>query len=352
MTTLPQFKKFALICIILASIIITSCQEQTEELKIGAILPLSGNLAQVGESGQIGLMLAEKYINERESKKVKFYYEDGKGNPTASINAATKLTSFDGVEVIFSIISAVDLSIIPLQEKDSFLMFSHASHPKLSNINDLFFRHSQTIQQETDLILSKIDTLSTISICYMMDDYGIAFAQELEQRAQNNPIKSIISFMPNETNFSTIAKKIIDSNADVIVICAGGKNISDLIRKIREQNYQGEIITTLAYIVSGADKLTRDISNLSMINFKQVQLEESFQKFIQDSEKASGKTIGTSEIMFFNSALLVYENALHSNSPQTIASEIKEDSIYTILGSRITVTSTNDILPELEIIKQ
>jgi len=329
-----------------------SCNNKQDVVKIGAVLPLSGNLAQLGESGKTGLLLAEEYINSKNDKKIEFLFEDGMANPTASINAAKKLVSFDKINIVFSIISAVELSIVPIQEKEYFLMFSHSSHPQLSNVNDLFFRHSQTVQQESDFILSNVDSTATLTICYMNDDYGVAFEKEMQHKVQQNRIKSVISFLPTEPNFATIAKKAIDAKSDKIIICAGGKNIADLVKRLREQNYNGEIITTLAYIVSGASNSTKDIPNLTMIDFKKISVDKEFENFIHDYENKTGKKIGTAELMFFNSAWIVYSNAINGNTPQQISDEIKKYTTKNILGNIVTITNSNDILPELEIIKQ
>jgi branched-chain amino acid transport system substrate-binding protein len=352
-------KKIFIIVGVIAVIVIgmlvwwNKSSEKQNRIRIGAIFPLSGNMAQLGESGKTGLLFAEEYINSKNNgKKIEFLFEDGKANPTASISAANKLVILDKIDIVFSIISAVELSIVPIQEKEHFLMFSHSSHPQLSNVNDLFFRQSQTVQQESDFILLKIDSMATLTICYMSDDYGVAFEKEMQNKVLQNRIKSAIPFLPTESNFATIAKKAIDTKSDKIVICAGGKNIADLVKKLREQNYKGEIITTLAYIVSGASNSTKDIPNLTMIDFKKISVDKEFEDFIRIYESKTGKKIGTAELMFFNSAWIVYTNAINGNTPQQISAEIKKHTTQNILGNTVTITNTNDILPELEIIKQ
>jgi branched-chain amino acid transport system substrate-binding protein len=339
--------------VMMLSIAFWSCQKKEDALRIGAVLPLSGELAQLGGSGKTGLLLAEEYINSKyDNKKIKFLFEDGKANPTASINAANKLITLDKINILFSIISAVELSIVPIQEKERFLMFSHSSHPQLSGVNDLFFRQSQTVQQESDFILSNIDSAATLTICYMNDDYGVAFEKEMQNKVQPDRIKSTVSFLPSESNFATIAKKAIDAKSDKILICAGGKNISDLVKKLREQNYSGEIITTLGYIVSGASNSTKDIQKLTMVDFKKITMEKEFEEFVQEYEKNTGEKIGTAELIFFNSAWIVYSNSLSGNEPHQISTEIKKHTTQDILGNTLTITTTNDILPELEIIRQ
>ena len=186
----------------------------------------------------------------------------------------------------------------------------------------------------------------------MNDDFGVAFSSSLMNSLGSEKLIADFPFPANETNFQTLAKKVIDSGAQKIIICAGGKNISNLIIKLREQNYQGEIITTLSYVVSGAGALTADISNLTMVNFKKSELTEDLSNFVTDYEKRNGCKIGTAELIFFNSAMIVYLNSSNGVNPVSVANDIKSHSELDILGSRIEITATNDILPELIMEKQ
>lgn len=346
-----KVKFLLLVAVLLVS---ASCHrnKQENEVRIGAVLPLSGNLSQVGESGQTGLLLAEEYINSHYKKNLKIVFEDGKGNPTVSVNAVNKLISYDKVDKVFSIVSSVDLSIIPIQEKNKFLMISHASHPDLSNVNDLFFRHSQTVAQEVDFILSQMDNNATITVCYMNDDYGVSFEKELKSKTINNRLLGSISFLPSETNFASLAKKVIDCHSDNVVICAGGKNIADLVRKLKEQNYSGKIVTTLAYMVSGAASATKDVEGLSMVDFKQINYTKEFGEYVKEFESRHGKKVGTAEIMFFNSAWIVYVNSLENSKPSSVVSKIKNNDSINIFGNTVVITESNDILPELILVKQ
>lgn len=347
-------KHLSIVFLFVFIIFSVSCEDKSHDsIKIGAVLPLTGNLAILGESAKTGLLLAEEYINScsNNTRYIEFVLEDGQGNPTNSINALNKLMMYDKTDIVFSIVSAVDLSIIPIQKKNKFLMFSHSSHPQLSNVDSFFFRHSQTVEQEADFIMKRIGS-ATLTICFMQDDYGVAFDRVIKTIANEGQTKGSISFLPNESNFATIAKKIIDSKSDKVIICAGGKNISDLVRKLKEQNYQGEILTTLAFIVSGANLTVQNISNLTMVDFKKLDLNQDFLKFIKAFEQKYNKKIGTSELMFFNSAWLVYNNSTFGDTPEKISIEISKCDSVNILGNKVTVERTNDILPELVFIEK
>lgn len=350
--------KLFFIIVLLLSIFIgnNSCNQfsknKNDVLKIGAVLPLTGNLGFLGESAKTGLDFASFYFNKIDStRKVEFYIEDGQGNPTISINAINKLVNINNVNIIFSTISAVELSIIPIQQRDSFLFFSHSTHPKLSNVNSLVFRHSPTVLQEVELINNKISSEDRIAVCYMIDDYGVSF-EELIQKNSNSKNLNSFGFQKGETNFNSVSQKIVESNPDKIILCAGGSNLSSLIKKIRELNCDAQIITTLAFTVSGASKNLENMTSISMINFKPIKAQTEFITYLAEYESLKGKKLSTSELLFFNSALLIYKCSSKSKKVNDISIEIKSKQEWELLGESAKILTSNDILPNLEFIEK
>ena len=94
----------------------------TDEVRIGVILPLSGDLAFLGESGKNGVLLAEYYINSiQKGRKLKVILEDGKGQPSVSISAANKLITSDEYKNNSVYLECVDLLIQQVQEREKFI---------------------------------------------------------------------------------------------------------------------------------------------------------------------------------------------------------------------------------------
>ncbi len=323
-----------------------------ETLKIGAIVPLTGNLAFLGESANSGLDFARGYFNKIDStRKVEFFIEDGQGNPTNSINALNKLLVADKVNIVFSTISAVELSLVPIQEKKHFMLISHSTHPKLSNVNNLVFRHSPTVSQEVEFIGSKISSTDKVAVCYMTDDYGVSFESSIKTSAKASQIISF-GFQKGETNFNTIAQKIVESKPDKIILCAGGSNLNSLVQKIREMNCNVQIITSLAFTVSGASKNIKNITNVSMVSFKPLVAQKEFASYLSEYEDSKGKKLGTAELLFFNSALLIYKCSATSTDVFNVSKEIKSKQLWELLGETAIISSSNDIQPNLEFIEK
>ena len=56
--------------------------------------------------------------------------------------------------------------------------------------------------------------------------------------------------------------------------------------------------------------------------------------------------------MFFNSAWIVYVNSLENSKPSSVVSKIKNNDSINIFGNTVVITESNDILPELILVKQ
>ena len=94
-------KKLLLLLIVLA-LLITSCTTQGEPIKIGAILPLTGERADDAQSIKNGIDLAVTEINQRNTLKgpIRVIYEDSKCNAKEAEKAAVQLVLADGVRAI------------------------------------------------------------------------------------------------------------------------------------------------------------------------------------------------------------------------------------------------------------
>lgn len=86
-----------------------------DPLKVGVILPLSGDLAALGEEVQKGIAVAvaEAAVD---GKKIEIIYEDDGFDPKRSVSAANKLLSVDKADVVLTMLVEEAQPIMPLFE--------------------------------------------------------------------------------------------------------------------------------------------------------------------------------------------------------------------------------------------
>jgi len=75
------------------------------QIRIGAILPLSGPVAVYGKESQKGIQLAIEEINAEKRLNLTVIFEDDRSvEPTASVEAANKLANIDKVDLVITMV--------------------------------------------------------------------------------------------------------------------------------------------------------------------------------------------------------------------------------------------------------
>ncbi|NJK85500.1 MAG: ATP-binding cassette domain-containing protein [Bacteroidales bacterium] len=111
-----------IINLIITATLISSCAIQTKKedvMKIGILLPLTGERGSFGQSSKSGIELAINEINFTDSLSLQIepVYEDTKGEAKTAVSAITKLISTGYKTIIGPISSSEVLSVAPIAEK-------------------------------------------------------------------------------------------------------------------------------------------------------------------------------------------------------------------------------------------
>lgn len=152
---MKPFKRiFNLLVVLCASVIMlvvffplgcSKKQPEPEEIKIGVVLPLTGDGAAYGQKEKNGITLA---INETtraggiRGKRIKAIYEDSQAIPALAVSAIQRLISAENVQaVIGDAFSSPTLAMVPIANQSKVILVSPtASSPALSGSSEYFFR--------------------------------------------------------------------------------------------------------------------------------------------------------------------------------------------------------------------
>jgi branched-chain amino acid transport system substrate-binding protein len=205
---------------------LVACGPKEEEtIKIGAILPLTGDAAAYGKWIQEGLELGVADINEEggiDGKKLEIIYEDDAADPTTAVNAISKLIKVDKVPIVFgSWVSSCVLSIAPIANMNHTVVMAEAMSPKIRDTGDYIFRIQPDARYYIEqLVLFAYNELGirTVSVLYVNNDFGVdqadVFTKEFE--ALGGKILSSQGFDEGETDFRSEIVKIFKENPDAV----------------------------------------------------------------------------------------------------------------------------------------
>lgn len=214
-------------------IFMNSCSKKGDVIKIGAILPLSGNMAKYGQSGKEAIQIAVENFNKTANRKVEVIYEDDIGEVKNGVSAINKLITIDKVQLILGAMpSGITLGIAPIAEKNKVVLISPTSTAKaVTNAGDFIFRVcvSDEIEGKTmaDYLYNVVKPKS-IGILYINNDYGIGLKADFSNALHANGAEVVReeSYKADETNFRSIISKFKRANIDALYIVAYKEQIN------------------------------------------------------------------------------------------------------------------------------
>lgn len=334
------------------------CQDRSAAYKIGAILPLTGPAASFGELWLRGLQLAIDEINNAEKlpKNIELLVEDGQADPKTSVAAFMKLSQ-SNVKIMMTLVSSVSMALAPKAAHDEVVLFADAAHPGITGQSKFVFRHSNTSEQEADIIGNFVtDSLrvSTIALIIVNDDYGVSLKNAFENIMKTNglSITSIQFFEKNETDFRPFAQKITNANPQAVFIVGYGKGLGLTVRKLREIGYKKYIITSIGFVATpDAQIAAGDYAKGVYYDDFEFNYQDSLYRVLKEKyETKYGQQMPTFVHMAFNSLMLIAEALKHSGyKPEQIAEYILKMEKFNSAGEELTINAKGDALPKLTV---
>ncbi len=221
---------FALSAIVFAFAGCNSCNQNKPKnnkgvVKIGAVLPLTGDVAKYGNWIKEGMNLAVDEINENDSftKKIEIIYEDDKCDATFGTNAMTKLATIDKVPfVIGSWCSSSVLAQAPIAEKEKVIVLSEGLSPKISDAGDYIFRIIPTGKIYIDKLVEFIGKsgYKKVAVIYVNNDFGVGMTSYLEERIKsiNGEVVEQQSYLSDTKDFKNQLLKVSSQKPDVVLL--------------------------------------------------------------------------------------------------------------------------------------
>ena len=234
-----------IVLILLLVVFVFSCNQlrkENNEIKIGVILPLTGDAASYGESMKNGLEVALSELNQDDfkSNQIKLIYEDSEAKAAKAVSAINKLINADKViAVIGPLTSSEVLSVAPIAEKAKIVLISPtASSPTITNAGDYIFRNlTSDIYDGIAIAQYASNKLNykKIAIAYLNNDFGIGLREAFKREANNlgMTITQEQAFKQDAIDFKTQVVLIKKSESDALFI-VGGKEMGRFLKQASE----------------------------------------------------------------------------------------------------------------------
>lgn len=239
---MTEFRIGLIYCIIITLMLTTGCEQSDSDkpkkrtVKLGAILPLTGDLAKYGKTSMAAINLAVEEINSKASEKdihLEFIFEDDAMNTIAGVSATKKLIEADNVAAIVGpLASSITLAVAPIAEQKHVVLLSPGSSaPKISDAGDYIFRNALSdVYEGTEMAKFAFDNLNLrgVAILHINNDFGLGlkdvFKQEFERLG--GKIVSVEAFSQGSRDHRAQLSKLLVEHPEAIYLIGYDEMIS------------------------------------------------------------------------------------------------------------------------------
>lgn len=218
----------------------------TSALKVGAIIPLTGDVATYGDSLRHGFDLAA----EEFGGKVQVIYEDSKANPKDGVAAMQKLTGQGVRHFLGDATSGVCLAIAPLaNETQSLLMISIATSDDLSKAGPWVFRNCPPNQKQAEAAATFMKDklkVTRVAVLAKANPYGANLAAKFREDAASRGLQIVMDeqYDASVRNLSTLLEKVRAASPEAVFIPGNYEETVLILRKAKELGIQVPFVGT------------------------------------------------------------------------------------------------------------
>jgi branched-chain amino acid transport system substrate-binding protein len=233
-----------------------SAEDGEGPITIGISLPLTGDFSEPGKGVQRGYEAWAAYVNENGGllgRDVELTILDDQSNADRVASDYEKLINQDGVDLVFGPFST--RLVVPAAQvaKDYGFLFVEpagaAEEVFTQGFDNLFYAAPAVADDHYAYLADAIEAMpvaerpQTAAYAVMDDPFAMGTAYGLKDRLEEMGVETLVDevYPPNTTDFGSIAAKIDNSSADIVV---GGTQYQDAVNMIvalRQLGYQPQM---------------------------------------------------------------------------------------------------------------
>ncbi|MEN2978040.1 ABC transporter substrate-binding protein [Tistrella bauzanensis] len=230
-----------------ATMIVAAAPAWAAGAKIGALMPLTGDLQAYGVASVTGAELALEEINSQGGLlggKLGLEVADTQTNAQAGVDAAQRLVSVAGVNgLVGALSSGVSIPVATtVSATRSVPQISPAStSPVITSLDDkdFMFRSvpSDALQGTVMGKLAADEGYKTVSIMYINNDYGQGLAEEFTKTFEKNggKIAASLAFEAGSASYRGELSNASKDGAEALVLIAYPENGTTVVRQALEE---------------------------------------------------------------------------------------------------------------------
>lgn len=317
-----------------------------DTIKIGALGPLTGEVASYGTATINGVNLAIEEINANggiDGKQIEIVQYDTKGDKTETINIYNRLRDQDEVvAIIGGVISGETLAIKDLATSDNMPLITATSTAlEATEKGSTVFRVCYTDPyQGAAAAKFSIETLGakSVGILYNTDDaYSVGVTDVYAKAFEDAGLKvtNKLGYPKGEGDFSALLTQVQESNPDIIFLPDYYDKVGKITTQIRRMGLEQDVVG-----VDGWDSVEKDyaeqVEGYYFVNhFAKTDPDKVVQNFITGYQEKYNAEPNSFAALGYDTAYILTEaiKAAGSTDSQAILDKLAETEHKGVTGS-------------------
>lgn len=247
----------AILCttaLLVAGSLITSPAQAEKSVKIGALMPMTGDLQAYGESCYTGVKLAVEQINADGGvlgSTLELKLGDTQTKPQPGIDAAQKLVSVENVSAIVGALSSgvtIPVASSVTNEAGVVLMSPASTSPVITGLEDkdFLFRSvpSDAFQGVALAQLVEEAGYENVATLYVNNDYGEGLAESFQYafEKKGGTVSQTLAYEPGNASYRGELSKAASKGAEALNLIGYPENGITILRQALEEGLFTEFI--------------------------------------------------------------------------------------------------------------
>jgi branched-chain amino acid transport system substrate-binding protein len=226
--------------------------ENKPTVKIGVTLPLTGDVAMLGQNSKQALLLAQEQISKNTKYNYEFVFEDDQFKTQMGASTANKLIGINNVSALFSFGSPVGNVVSPIAEKAGVTHINFfASDMNVANGEYNFVNYTPPYK-DSELFVKELNRrgIKSVVIFGQQDNPGaVALISAFENDIKNTDIKvlSTQKFNTGTRDFRTQIATVKALNPNIYVLEVTSPELETLTKQLREAGIKTPVTTMEAF---------------------------------------------------------------------------------------------------------
>lgn len=337
--------------------------DTSQTVKVGVILPLTGQLATFGKESLNGLNLA---LDQTKSSptKVELFVEDTRSTVTDSAAAINKLITSDKVSVVIGeVASSNTIAATSAAESNKIPLMTHASTNDTITVGKPYVSRICFVDSFQGEVMAKFaaEDLKAKTAAVLMDsdsDYSRGLRESFNKAftKAGGKITIDVSYSQKDTDFKAQLGKVRREKPDVVFVPGYYTQVGAVLRQAKELGIKTTFLGTdgwdspAFFEIAGEAAAGHYLSN----HFAPDDTDPKVQKFVTDYKAKYGSVPGAMAALAYDAGYLmrdVLKRTASAATSENIKNAINGTRDFEGLTGRITLDANRNAIKSAVILK-